>query len=84
MNLSSSKKITGLIITGAALLGLFLAYIIASLFVDVSDVVITSITSALTALGLGHQGAQAAADRSPNYNPPPAQPLFPPRPPGAP
>jgi hypothetical protein len=66
-----SRKLKGLAITIAALLLLFAAYLIASLFIDVSEVVITAISSSITALGGGHQGAQMMADRSPNYNSPP-------------
>ena len=62
-----SRKLKGLVITIAALLLLFGVYLIASLFVNVSEVVVTAITSAITALGGGHQAAQAAADRSPYY-----------------
>lgn len=62
-----SRKLRGLVITIAALLLLFAAYLIASLFINVSEVVITAISSSITALGGSHQAAQAAADRSPYY-----------------
>lgn len=62
-----SRKLKGLAITIAALLLLFAVYLVASLFIDVSEVVITAISSSITALGGGHQAAQAAADRSPYY-----------------
>lgn len=62
-----SRKLKGLVITVLALLLLFAVYLVASLFVNVSEVVITAISSSITALGGGHQAAQAAADRSPYY-----------------
>lgn len=62
-----SRKLKGLVITVAALLLLFAVYVVASLFIDVSEMVITAISSSITALGGGHQAAQAAADRSPYY-----------------
>lgn len=62
-----SRKLKGLAITILALLVLFAAYLVASLFINVSEVVITAISSSITALGGGHQAAQAAADRSPAY-----------------
>lgn len=80
----ASRKLNGLIIVMAALLLLFVAYVVASFFVNVSEVVMTGLVSAISSLGLGHQGAQAMADRSPYYNPPPAQPLFAPKEPEAP
>lgn len=65
-----SRKLTGLVITLLALLLLFGTYLVASLFVNVSEVVVTALTSAITALGGGHQGAQMMADRSPYYQSP--------------
>jgi hypothetical protein len=65
-----SKKLTGLVLTILALLLLFAVYLIASLFINVSEVVVTAITSAITALGGGHQAAQTMADRSPYYQSP--------------
>lgn len=65
-----SRKLKGLVITIVALLLLFAVYLVASLFVNVSEVVITAVTSAITALGGGHQAAQAAADRSQFYQSP--------------
>jgi hypothetical protein len=62
-----SRKLKGLVITVLALLLLFAVYLVASLFVNVSEVVITAISTAVTSLGLGHQGAQTMADRSPYY-----------------
>lgn len=65
-----SRKLTGLVITLLALLLLFGTYLVASLFVNVSEVVVTAVTSAITALGGGHQAAQAVADRSQFYQSP--------------
>ena len=65
-----SRKLKGLVITVLALLLLFAVYLVASLFIDVSEVVITAISSSITALGGGHQAAQAAADRSQFYQSP--------------
>ena len=86
-----SRKLKGLVITIAALIVVFGVYLVASPFVNVSEVVITAITSAITALGGGHQAAQAAADRSQYYQSPtqfvtgapPGQPWTPPPGPGA-
>ena len=82
-----SRKLKGLVITIMALLLLFAVYLVASVFIDVSEVVITAISSSITALGGGHQAAQAAADRSPYYQsagqfvaPPPAPYAAPPAP----
>ena len=68
-----SRKLSGLVLTLLALLAVLTAYIVASLFVNVSEVVITAITTAITSIGGGHQAAQALADRSPNYPAPPQQ-----------
>jgi hypothetical protein len=65
-----SRKLKGLVITIMALVLVFGVYLVASVFVNVSEVVVTAITSAITALGGGHQAAQAAADRSQYYQSP--------------
>lgn len=82
-----SRKLTGLVITLLALVLVFGVYLLASLFVNVSEVVVTAISTAVTSLGLGHQGAQTMADRSPYYqsptqfvSPPPAPYAAPPAP----
>lgn len=65
-----SRKLTGLVVTLLVLLLVFSVYLVASLFVNVSEVVVTAISTAVTSLGLGHQGAQTMADRSPYYQTP--------------
>jgi hypothetical protein len=79
---AESRKLTGMLIGIAALLLLFIVYVIVSIFVtDLNAVVVGSITSAITAITGAHQTAQAASDRSPTYaaNPPPSL-----QPPGSP
>ena len=68
-----SRKLSGLVLTLLALLAVLAVYIVASLFVNVSEVVITAITTAITSIGGGHQAAQTLADRSPNYQSAPPQ-----------
>lgn len=82
-----SRKLKGLVITILALLLLFAVYLVASVFVDVSELVVTTISGAITTLGGGHQVAQTMADRSPYYQspsqfvaPPPAPYAAPPPP----
>lgn len=65
-----SRKLRGLAITIAALLLLFAVYLVASLFINVSELVVTTISGAITTLGGGHQVAQTMADRSPYYQSP--------------
>lgn len=65
-----SRKLKGLVITVAALLLLFAVYLVASLFINVSELVVTTISGAITTLGGGHQVAQTMADRSPYYQSP--------------
>lgn len=65
--LSDSRKLTGLALVLAVLFALFVVYVVASIWVDVDGTVVGAISSAISVLGLGHQGAQALADRSPNY-----------------
>lgn len=64
-----SRKLAGLIITGALLFLLLVTYIVASIWVDVSDAVMSVIASAMGSLGLGHQAAQSAQDRAQAYSP---------------
>lgn len=79
--IGGSRKLTGLVLVIGALLLLFAVYLIASIWINVSDVVITAISTSITGLGMGHQGAQAAQDRaqafSPNYPYPPTAPAAP-------
>jgi hypothetical protein len=82
-----SRKLRGLAITIVALLLLFAVYLVASLFINVSELVVTTISGAITTLGGGHQVAQTMADRSPYYQsptqfvaPPPAPYAAPPAP----
>ncbi len=65
-----SRKLKGLVITVLALLLLFAVYLVASLFINVSELVVTTISGAITTLGGGHQVAQTMADRSPYYQSP--------------
>lgn len=76
---SGSRKLTGLVVVLGVLLLLFAVYLIASIWINVSETVVTTISTSITALGGGHQAAQAAQDRaqaySPNYpTPPPPKP----------
>ncbi|MCZ7599983.1 MAG: hypothetical protein M5U09_22745 [Gammaproteobacteria bacterium] len=65
-----SRKLKGLVLTIMALLLLFAVYLVASLFINVSELVVTTISGAITTLGGGHQVAQTMADRSPYYQSP--------------
>lgn len=79
-----SRKLAGLILGLGALLVLFVMYVIASIWSDVSDTIATAVASAITFLVGSHQGAQMMQDRaqafSPNYPVPPSAPLVRPEP----
>jgi hypothetical protein len=64
-----SRKLAGLVIVLTMLVLLFVAYIVASIWVDVSDAVISVIASTMGSLGIGHQAAQSAQDRAQAYSP---------------
>lgn len=73
-SLKDSRKLTGLAIVIGVLLLLFAVYVIASVWVDVSETVVTAISTTIGTLGGAHQAAQTMSDRSPNYpntQPPP-------------
>ena len=59
-----SKKLLGMGVALGALLVLFIAYVIASIWVDISDAVAVAVTSAISTMGLGHQASQGAVDRA--------------------
>ena len=64
-----SRKLAGLLIVIGALFVLFTIYIVASIWVNVSDTVMTAITTSITGMGLSHQAAQATQDRAQAYSP---------------
>lgn len=77
-----SRKLTGLLITLAALLVLVVVAIVAVGFFGIGETLFTSIGGYIMGLGTAHQGAQMMADRSPNSpdsrgNYPPVQPTDP-------
>lgn len=67
-----SKKLQGLVITLIALLGLAVIAITAVALFGVGESLFGQLAAVIGTMGAAHQTAQAAADRSPNYNPPPS------------
>lgn len=74
MNMPASKKLTGLVICLVALLLLVVFACVAIAIWGVPSELFISIGGMIMSLGGAHQTAQAAADRSPYYNPPPTLP----------
>jgi len=67
MLLGDSRKLTGLLLVLAALLLVLLVGAITWALWGVPTELFASIAALITGAGTAHQGAQAAADRSPNY-----------------
>lgn len=72
---SGSRKLTGLYVTVGALLALAVVGSLMWAFFSLPESLFASIGATIGTVGIGHQTAQAAADRSPNYpnvvDPPP-------------
>lgn len=68
-HLPNSRKLWGVIIVLGALLLLAVVGAVAVSFFGVGENLFATIAAIMGSLGMGHQGAQAAADRSPNYTP---------------
>ena len=64
---SGSRKLTGLIVVLGALCAVTVLAVVAIAIWGVDWQVFASAYTAITATGTAHQGAQAAADRSPSY-----------------
>lgn len=69
---SGSRKLTGLLVTIGALLVLAIVGSLMWAFFSLPESLFASIGATIGTVGIGHQTAQAAADRSANYpNPAP-------------
>lgn len=65
---NSSRKLTGLLLVLGTILGITIVAVIGIAIWGAPWELFASAYTAITTIGSVHQGAQAAADRSPNYS----------------
>ena len=75
-----SRKLSGLLIVLLALLVVLVVGVASWVLFGIPETLFASIVSGVTGIGIGHQAAQATADRSPNYPNVPPPPGVPPPP----